>query len=347
MSALKAHEVTRYLDRPDLQKGVFLVYGPDAGLVHEVARRLIRHFCANADSRDDGNSSAANLITLEMSEIDADPGRLAVEARNSSLFGDLPLIRVRAATKALAAPVEDLLKDMPEAVIIVEAANLLPKDKLRALTEASPEARTLPCYADNSKTVSQLIRDHFDKQAIEIDTAAIALLSDTLGNDREITRRELEKLTLFAIDSKRLTQDDIIDLCGDNTMIAMDRIVDSTGTGHAAKLEDALNRAYSSGIDSQRILGAALNHFVWLRDVRAQVDGGAPISGVFSRARPRPHFSRKTTLEQQVRLWSDEALGKAAARILDATKQSRQQASLARSIARRALLAICIAASQR
>lgn len=347
MTSLKAHEVARYLDRPDLQKGVFLIYGPDAGLVHEVGQRLIRYFCTGTSPLEGQDSNTANLITLEMSELDADPGRLAVEARNSSLFGDFPLVRVRGATKALAASVEDLLKDMPEAVVIIEAANLLPKDKLRALTEASPRARTLPCYADNAEAVSRLIREHFLAQGISIEAAAIALLADTLGNDREITRRELEKLTLFANNSKMLTQEDIMTLCGDNTMITMDRILDFAGTGHAAKLEDALSRAYSFGIDSQRILGAALNHFVWLRNARAQVDGGRSISDVFSRARPRPHFSRKAALEQQVRLWNDKALSRAAVRILYATKQSRQQAILSQSIARRALLAVCIAASQR
>ena len=37
MTALKAHEVERFLKRPDLEAGVFLVYGPDTGLVREVA----------------------------------------------------------------------------------------------------------------------------------------------------------------------------------------------------------------------------------------------------------------------------------------------------------------------
>ena len=33
MTALKAHEVARYLQRPDLTQGVILAYGPDTGLV--------------------------------------------------------------------------------------------------------------------------------------------------------------------------------------------------------------------------------------------------------------------------------------------------------------------------
>ena len=37
MTALKAHEVARYVARPDLSEGVFLAYGPDGGLVRETA----------------------------------------------------------------------------------------------------------------------------------------------------------------------------------------------------------------------------------------------------------------------------------------------------------------------
>ena len=49
-------------------------------------------------------------------------------------------------------------------------------------------------------------------------------LRDILGNDREITRRELEKLELFAAESKRLTEGDVLTLCADNATLAIDDI---------------------------------------------------------------------------------------------------------------------------
>jgi len=42
-----------------------------------------------------------NLVTLEGSDLDADPGRLAVEAKIISLFGDKRVIRVRNVGKSL------------------------------------------------------------------------------------------------------------------------------------------------------------------------------------------------------------------------------------------------------
>jgi DNA polymerase-3 subunit delta len=92
MTALKAHEVARYLARPDLREGVFLAYGPDAGLVRETGQRLLTHL-AGADD--------AEIVVLDAGELDSDPGRLAVEAKTDSLFGGRHVVRVRGAGRAL------------------------------------------------------------------------------------------------------------------------------------------------------------------------------------------------------------------------------------------------------
>ena len=93
MVALKAHEVGRFIDRPDIEHGIFLAYGPDAGLVRETGQRLARRFAGS-------DTDSMNLIVLDGAELDTDPSRLAVEARTTSLFGDRRVIRVRGAGKS-------------------------------------------------------------------------------------------------------------------------------------------------------------------------------------------------------------------------------------------------------
>ncbi len=340
MTALKAHEVSRYLDNPDLKTGVFLAYGPDQGLVRETAQRLMRHFAGD-------NADPMSELTLDAAELSSDPSRLAVEARTISMFGGLRRIRVRNAAKALATTLSELLDDMPEAVIVLEAGNLLPRDALRALAEARKNARALPCYADNEETLRNLIRQNFTDAGVTVDQETIATIRDTLGNDREITRRELEKLSLFAADNKVLTREDVITLCGDNAALAMDAILDAAGTGRADRLDTAIGRALSGGIDVQRLLISALLHFTWLRRLRVDVDAGRAPRDVLDAQRPRPHFSRKASLEQQLRLWNDDALASASNRLYDAILDSRKSANLAHAIAHRALLAICVAAAHR
>lgn len=338
MGALKAHEVGRFLLRPDITEGIFLAYGPDTGLVRETAQRLIRQL-----SGDD--PEAASIVTLDGSEVDADPSILAVEARTISLFGGKRIVRVRGATKSIVMTLTELRDDPGGAAIVIEAGNLTPKDALRALVEAAKLGRALPCYPDSDETLQALIRESFNQSGIRVDADVVTTLREILGNDREITRRELEKLTLYAAKSKVLTREDVILLCADNGMLVIDAIIDATGGGHAERLELALNRALSSAVDPQRLLAMASLHFANLRRWRTEVDAGKSPRMVLDGQRPKPHFSRAAALEQQLRLWSDSALATACERILQATADSRRRPALAEASLRRALLALCMMAA--
>jgi DNA polymerase-3 subunit delta len=340
VTALKAHEVARFLNRPDIDEGIFLAYGPDAGLVRESAQRLVKHFTGN-------DSQSMGLVILDDAELTADPGRLAVEARMVSLFGEKRVIRVRDAGKSLVMTLVQLKDDLAGAVIILEGGNLLPKDALRALVEAAPNGRALPCYPDTDETLTALIRETFSKAGIALDSDVIPTLRDILGNDREITRRELEKLCLYAASTKSLTYNDIMTLCADNAALVVDEIVDAAGTGHAARLEEALNRALSSAIDPQRLLASATNHFAGLRRLRGEVDAGRSPRDVLENARPRPHFSRKALFEQQLRIWSDDSLALVCERLHLAVADSRKRYGMGETILRRTLLSICMMAAER
>lgn len=339
MTALKAHEVARFLTRPDVREGVFLAYGPDAGLVRETAQRLIGFLAGTGPN-------AAEIVTFDGSELDADPSKLAIEAKTGSLFGDRRVLRVRGAGKSLVLTLAEFTAEPVGTAIVLEAGNLTPKDALRALVEAGKFGRALPCYPDSEETVRRLIDETFSKAGIAADPDVGQTLTEILGNDREITRRELEKLQLYAAESKRLTRQDVLVLCADNAALVSDAIADSTGTGRADRLDEALTRAIAVAINPQQILATTLYHFAALRRWRAEVDAGRSISAVLDGSRPKPHFSRRASLEQQLRLWTDPALATATARLLTATAESRRRTALAEAITRRTLLALCRMAAE-
>lgn len=340
MTALKAHEVERFITRPDLSEGVFLVYGPDAGLVREVGQRLTRDFAGS-------DAESMNLVTLDGGELDAQPGRLLVEARTGSLFGDRRVVRVRGAGKSLVMALTELLDDPAGAVVVLEAGNLAPRDALRALVEGARNGRALPCYPDSEETLLRLINETFSKAGIQAGPDVAPALRDSLGNDREVTRRELEKLLLFAEKSKVLTRGDVLTLCADNSALVLDEIVDAAGTGHAARLDEALEKALAAAINPQQLLSAALLHFSALRRWRGEVDAGHSARDVLESLRPKPHFSRRSALEQQLRLWSDAALGAACERLHAASADSRKRYAVQEAIVQRALLAVCVMAAER
>ncbi|WP_116652471.1 DNA polymerase III subunit delta [Pelagibacterium sediminicola] len=340
MTALKGRDIAKFLAAPDLTHGFVLVYGPDGGLVSENGGLIVkRHMGETPDPE--------ALINLQMSEIDADAQRLGIEARTPSLFGGDKLIRIRNASNKLAPTLAELLDEGFPVLIVVESGDLKPGDALRKLAEARKDARALPCYADNGQAVDLLIRQTFTEHNIRTEPDVVPMLRDMLGNDRQITRRELDKLVLFAGEGGNLTREDVTALCGDNAALAIDAVVDAIGTGHAGRFDEAMTRASAAGTDTQRLLAVALNHFSRLRTMRADIDAGASANQVLSRATPRIHFSRKPAMEQQLRLWTDTGLAAACARLAEAVAQSRKTTALAPAIARQAMLAICMAAARR
>jgi DNA polymerase III subunit delta len=338
MTALKAHEVARYLLRPDLSEGIFLAYGPDAGLVRETGQALVRHFSGN---------EAISLVTLDANDADTDTARLETEAKSASLFGEKRVVRVRNASKALVMGLTDLKDDPGGAAIILEAGNLLPKDALRALVETAKFGRALPCYPDTDETLTALIRETLGKAGIAADGDTIAVMRSSFGNDREITRRELDKLVLYAEKSKRLTREDVLVLCADNSALLIDDVIDAAGTGHAQNAETTLNKALNSGTEPQKILVMTAMHFAGLRRLRAEVSSGKPVRSVIDGMRPKPHFSRRAALEQQLRLWTDSALADVCERLHAATAESRWKPALSESLVRRTILAIAMSAAER
>ncbi len=338
MTALKAHEVARFLTRPDLDEGIFLAYGPDGGLVRETAQRLIRQL-----SGDD--PASANISIFDGADLASDPSQLLLEARSGSLFGGKRIISVRNATKALVMPLTELRDDPGGAAIVLEADNLVPRDALRALVEAAKLGRALPCYPDSDETLMALMRETFNQAGIRTDSDVVPTLREILGNDREITRRELEKLTLYAAASKVLTREDVLLLCADNGALAIDAILDSTGSGNAEKLELALNRALAANVNPQQLLSMLTSHFANLRRWRTEVDTGKTARAVLDGVKPKPHFSRIGALEQQLRIWTDPALAMATERLLQATSDTRRRPALSDAVLRRTTLALCMIAA--
>jgi DNA polymerase-3 subunit delta len=336
VTALKAHQVEGFLKRPDIEEGVFLAYGPDAGLVRETAETLARRFAK-------GDPEA--LVMLDGDALDKDPGRLALEAKTPSLFGGARVIRVRDAGKAIVPVLAELIDDMAGTAIVLEAGNLAPRDALRAFVEGSKAGRALPCYSDSDETLQKLIAEAFAKAGVALDPDVAPTLRDILGNDREVTRRELDKLLLFAESTRRLTRADVLALCADNAALVIDEIADAAGTGHAAKLDEALTRALAAAIDPQRVLSTLMSHFAMLRRWRIEVDAGRSPRDVLAGSRSKPHFSRIRSVEQQLTIWSDAALAAAGERLLQATADSRRVYGTGDAVVRRTLLAIAIMAN--
>ena len=124
---IDAARIDGFLKNPG-NTSIILIYGPDSGLVSERALTLVKSVLGGADD------------PFRYAEIH-DSARLLEEATAASLTGGRRVIRLRDAGENAAKPAETLLKNPPDALLILEAGDLTPKSKLRALAPPKPTTR--------------------------------------------------------------------------------------------------------------------------------------------------------------------------------------------------------------
>ena len=344
MSELKAGEVDRFLAKPDTSRLVYLVYGPDRGLVSERAERLARSTGVDL-------SDTFSTIKLDANELASDPVRLVDEAYTVAMFGGDRLIWIRNAGnhKDVSANIEKILKEPPEAVkLLVEAGDLKKGTGLRAIVEKSPNGITLPCYADNAQALNGLIDATFGESGQRLSLDARRYIQDHIGGDRRASRGELEKLALYAHGEEEITLDMARQSIGDASAVSFDEVVDAVITGRLADFDDSMQAFISGGSNPQPLLAAAIRQFQQLDLLRAEMDkSGKPAGAVIAAARPPVFFARRKTVEQALTRWTAQGIRHALRRLQDCVLESRMNSALTVPVARTALLAITIQSARR
>src|SRR5579871_2695611 len=209
MVALRGKEIDAFLARPDATRPIILLYGPDAGLVRERADTLMA-------SAVDDPSDPFSLVRLDGDELSAEPSRLVDEAMTVPLFGGRRAIRVRAGSRNFASGVDALAdSNVKDCRIVIEAGDLRAESPLRKACERAKTAVAIACYPDTERDLAKLIDDELRLGSLKISQDARATLVTLLGGDRQASRNELKKLTLFAHGEGEVTLDHVMAVVAD------------------------------------------------------------------------------------------------------------------------------------
>ena len=258
MVALRGRDIDAFLARPDSGRPIILLYGPDAGLVRERANALLA-------SAVDDPSDPFSLVKLDGDELSAEPSRLVDEALTVPLFGGRRAIRVRAGARNFASGVETLA-DMPlqDCRIVIEAGDLRPESPLRKACERAKTAVAIGCYPDGERDLAKLIDEELRLANLRMAGDARAALTTLLGGDRQASRNELRKLTLFAHGEGEVTLDHVMAVVADASDMKLDPIVDGAFAGRPELVESEFAKAIVAGTYPGVIILAAQRHAAWL-----------------------------------------------------------------------------------
>jgi DNA polymerase-3 subunit delta len=339
--ALRGRDIDTYLARPDAGRPIVLLYGPDAGLVRERANALL---ASAVDNPDDPFS----MVRLDGDELAAEPSRLVDEAMTVPLFGGRRAIRIRAGSRNFASGV-DTLSEMPmkDCRIVIEAGDLKAESPLRKICERAKTAVAIACYPDTERDLTKLIDDELRTANLRIAPDARASLMSLLGGDRQASRNELRKLTLFAHGDGEVTLDHVMAVVADASEMKLDPIVDGAFGGKPEQVETEFAKALVAGTYPGVIISAAQRHAAWLHKSALAVAAGTSASSILEGGFPRLHFSRKPSAEAALRNLSPARLLALISQLAIAALDMRKQPALAAAIAQRTLLSIAVNARRR
>jgi DNA polymerase-3 subunit delta len=317
---IKTAQAEKFLAAPSPSLRALLLYGPDGGLVQERAAAAVAAVIGPGDD-------PFRLVELTAAQLQDDPARLSDEAAALAFTGGLRVVRIRGGGEGLLAHFKRFLKELPgEALVVVEAGDLPRRAAMVKLFEiAGEEAAAVACYRDEGRDLQRLIGETLHAAGISATPDALTYLVANLGGDRQVTRRELEKLVLLM----RGRQDpvelaDAVASVGDTAALTLDDLAFAVADGDPAAADRALRRSLREGTAPVTILRAVARHFARLHLVSGQMAGGVALDGALRKLRPPLFWKVADRFKRQLRAWPTARLALALRRLIDVEAQCKQ-----------------------
>lgn len=344
MVEIKSHEFEGFLQKSARHYRLFVVYGPDRGLVGERCAQIAK--TTGVDMTD-----GFALIKLDAADIQADPGRLSDEVNSFGLFGGDKLIWIRGASneKHLVDGLAHIASNPPEgSYVLVEAGDLKKGSALRKVSETERSIATIACYQDDARALNGLIDAELSAANLRITPAARELLLESIGGDRIASRNEIQKLVLYCMKDELIDETHVLDIVGDASAVSTDEVVDAVLSGDPDGFLHAVQKVIASKTAVFLVLQGTMKQLQLLEAMRNEMEERQQQAAQVMQTLGRGiHFKRKPIIEKALRQWNSADLARETTRLNAAILQSRQNAALEDNLAIQTLLATTLQSARR
>ena len=325
---IDARRIPGFLADPGAAR-VVLLYGEDSGLVRERADMLVKAFAGHDPFR---------LVEVPREQAQKDTGLLAAEAATQALTGGRRLVRVRNATDALAPAAKEALGGPGPGIVLFEAGELQGNRGLRGALEKPEAAAVIACYAERGAELAGSVQRVLRELGVTADPAAMDLLTERLGEDRLVLRRELEKLSLYVGAGGRVTEEAAMASLSEGSALDLDAALSAAVVGDAAGADRALDAAFAEGAAAVQVVRGALRQIQRLQQAAIAVSAGASVKDAVDGLRPPVFFKARPAFERALGCWSAVTLDAAGSALLDAERRTKTTGMPDETIARAAIL---------
>lgn len=296
---LTVKQLPQFLKNPAATTQGVLVYGPDDGQVREHARSLLK--AVVADPKD---PFAVEELTED--SLKDDPARLSDALYAMSMMGGKRAVWLESDSDKTGKFLTELYAEgrKPEAFLIVLAAELTPRSTLRALFEGHPHLQALTCYRDEGASLDSVISQHFSAAGVRISRDVVGYLAGNLGNDRSVTRSELDKILIYLGEDKELSIEVAMELVGNRSENSMDDFAGALADGNWRDVERVGQRLLREGAVPIVVIRAFQRYFMRLHLMKAtMLQTRQSVDQVLTNAKPKIFFRQVPIMRRQLVSW--------------------------------------------
>jgi DNA polymerase III delta subunit len=258
---------------------VVLLYGDDAGAIRQGARQVVA--ASGVDAADPFLSEKLTLPDL------ADhPSRLPDSASTLTLTGGCRLIQLTAVAgderkdlvDALTAAVKATLElPLADVCIVLPVPRLLDKSSALVKTvEAHPQGLGVRFFLPSQRDLAGWLQNEFSAAGKRVEPEAMAILTDSLGADREQARREVEKLLLYVGAAETVAPDDVRASLSGAIPADVFRLAEAVASRNTRQADRLIRLLLEEGEDLNSAFSVTLTHLTKLRAAQTLRRDGKP-----------------------------------------------------------------------
>ena len=278
-------------------KNHILFYGKNDGAKKEEIDKILK------------NKKELTIIKYDEKDILDNNDSFYNEILSESLFDNGKIILISRVTDKFTKIIETLIdKNTSNILLILNSENLDKKSKLRSLFEKSKKLICCAFYPDTQETLSRLAISFFKNINTPISQSNINLLINRCNGDRGVLKKELEKISLFVQNNKKITTENLLKLTNLIENYSVSELIDNCLAKNQKKTVDILNENNFSTDDCVLITRVFINKSKRLLNIKKQFEINNNLEKTLTTAKPPIFWKDKEIVKQQITKWTTEQI---------------------------------------
>ena len=276
----------------NISSKVTLLYGENDGFKNQVFKDF---FAINFQGKID---------RIEENEIFNNYDQFISSLINKSFFEESKLILISRVTDKIIKLIDNLLdRNIEDTTIVLNASILEKKSKLRLKFEKNKNLVCIPFYKDDSRALGQISNNFFRKNKISISQEIVNLIIERSSGDRINLNNELEKIYLFMINKKKISNEDVIKLSNLAENYSISELADNCLSKNLNKVNKILNENIFSIDDCVLIIRTLLLKAKRLLEMKKIQINNHNIEDIIVNYRPTIFWKDKEIVKNQINKW--------------------------------------------